>query len=142
MFIQPDWFDPTQPGVGPDRYSHSGNDPMGRLDPNGNAFFDRFNSQERSDERNQEAADSYNIHVDHLTNQDNADILVRKVGLAGLSADVLDQLVSRVLRRSGFLIHLRSLKAAMNQKSSVVQILKAVPQVLTSDSQFRQVLRG
>ncbi len=37
MFIQPDWFDPTQPGVGANRYSYSGNDPVNRYDPNGNA---------------------------------------------------------------------------------------------------------
>lgn len=36
MFIQPDWFDPTQPGVGTNRYSYSFNDPINHLDPNGN----------------------------------------------------------------------------------------------------------
>lgn len=36
MFIQPDWFDPTAPGVGTNRYSYSFNDPVNRLDPNGN----------------------------------------------------------------------------------------------------------
>jgi len=38
MFIQPDWFDPTQPGVGTNRYAYSGNDPINRSDPNGNWF--------------------------------------------------------------------------------------------------------
>lgn len=37
MFIQPDWFDPTQPGVGTNRYAYSFNDPVNNLDPNGNA---------------------------------------------------------------------------------------------------------
>ena len=50
----------------------------------------------------------------------------------GLAADVFDQLVSCVFRCSGLLVHLRSLKATMNQKPSVVQIIKSVPQVLTS----------
>lgn len=36
MFIQPDWFDPTQPGVGTNRYSYSFNDPINNRDPNGN----------------------------------------------------------------------------------------------------------
>lgn len=38
LFIQPDWFDPTQPGVGTNRYAYSGNDPVNRSDPNGNFF--------------------------------------------------------------------------------------------------------
>lgn len=36
MFIQPDWFDPTQPGVGTNRYAYSFNDPINNMDPNGN----------------------------------------------------------------------------------------------------------
>jgi RHS repeat-associated protein len=36
MFIQPDWFDPTQQGVGTNRYSYSFNDPVNLSDPNGN----------------------------------------------------------------------------------------------------------
>lgn len=36
MFIQPDWLDPTQQGVGTNRYSYSFNDPINNHDPNGN----------------------------------------------------------------------------------------------------------
>ena len=36
MFIQPDWLDPTQPGVGTNRYAYSHNDPINKLDPGGN----------------------------------------------------------------------------------------------------------
>ena len=36
MFIQSDWLDPTQPGVGTNRYSYSGNDPINNIDPGGN----------------------------------------------------------------------------------------------------------
>jgi RHS repeat-associated protein len=36
LFIQPDWFDPTQPGVGTNRYAYSANDPVNSLDPSGN----------------------------------------------------------------------------------------------------------
>jgi len=34
-FISPDDWDPTKPGVGTNRYSYSGNDPVNKSDPNG-----------------------------------------------------------------------------------------------------------
>ena len=36
LFLQPDWFEVTKPGVGTNRFSYSFNDPINRLDPNGN----------------------------------------------------------------------------------------------------------
>ena len=39
MFIQPDWFEVTQPGVGTNRYSYSFNDPVNLSDPTGNAVY-------------------------------------------------------------------------------------------------------
>jgi RHS repeat-associated protein len=35
MFIQPDWFEVTEPGVGRNRYSYSFNDPVNGRDPGG-----------------------------------------------------------------------------------------------------------
>ncbi len=36
LFTSPDWFDPTIPGVGTNRYSYSFNDPVNLSDPGGN----------------------------------------------------------------------------------------------------------
>ncbi|MEO1453194.1 MAG: RHS repeat-associated core domain-containing protein [Pseudomonadota bacterium] len=38
MFIQPDWFELTQAGVGADRFAYSANDPINKSDPNGNFY--------------------------------------------------------------------------------------------------------
>ena len=34
-FPSPDWWDPTMPGVGTNRYAYAGNDPINNSDPNG-----------------------------------------------------------------------------------------------------------
>ena len=56
--------------------------------------------------------------------------------------DAPDQLVSGVLRCSGSLVHLRSIMASMNRKSSVAQTPKSVREVLTSDNRDVQVSQG
>lgn len=39
MFIRPNWFEVTEPGVGTNRYVYSFNDPINRLDQSGNTTF-------------------------------------------------------------------------------------------------------
>lgn len=49
FFIQPDWWEVTQPGVGTNRYAYSGNDPVNASDPGGNNWFsDTWNDLKRS----------------------------------------------------------------------------------------------
>ena len=36
MFIQPDWWEVTKPGVGTNRYAYAGGDPVNGIDPGGN----------------------------------------------------------------------------------------------------------
>jgi hypothetical protein len=40
MFIQPDWFEVTKPGVGTNRYAYAGDDPVNGMDPGGNSWLD------------------------------------------------------------------------------------------------------
>ena len=37
MFLQPDWFEVTEPGVGTNRYGYAGNDPVNGSDPGGHS---------------------------------------------------------------------------------------------------------
>lgn len=39
MFIQPDWWDATEAGVGTNRYAYSGGDPVNGADPSGHGFW-------------------------------------------------------------------------------------------------------
>jgi RHS repeat-associated protein len=43
-FLSPDWWDPTQSGVGTNRYAYSGNDPVNGSDPSGHAYDSSKNS--------------------------------------------------------------------------------------------------
>lgn len=73
MFIQPDWLDPTQPGVGTNRYSYSQNDPINRLDPNGNRSFweavgDLFKDRNERVQANTERAEREQASIDRVYN--------------------------------------------------------------------------
>jgi RHS repeat-associated protein len=35
LFLQPDWFDVTKPGVGTNRFAYAGDDPVNASDPGG-----------------------------------------------------------------------------------------------------------
>ena len=40
IFLQPDWWEVTQEGVGTNRYAYSANDPINKSDPNGHTFWE------------------------------------------------------------------------------------------------------
>jgi RHS repeat-associated protein len=41
LFLQPDWFEVTNAGVGTNRFSYSFNDPVNKFDPGGNAWWNK-----------------------------------------------------------------------------------------------------
>lgn len=58
IFIQPDWWEVTQPGVGTNRYAYSANDPVNAADPGGNITYNPggststgYHNQDTPDER-------------------------------------------------------------------------------------------
>jgi RHS repeat-associated protein len=67
-FIQPDWLDPNQPGVGTNRYAYSFNDPVNLRDPGGNytVAVDGTNSDGRwRDDDPDDPDDLHSVVEDH-----------------------------------------------------------------------------
>jgi RHS repeat-associated protein len=56
-FIQPDWLDPNQPGVGTNRYAYSFNDPVNLRDPGGNEVIDEDTPDDLRDQVREDAED-------------------------------------------------------------------------------------
>jgi hypothetical protein len=54
MFIQADWWDPMNPGVGTNRYAYSFNDPVNKFDPGGNEIGGAT-PEEQEDEQDEAA---------------------------------------------------------------------------------------
>jgi RHS repeat-associated protein len=44
LFTSPDWLDPPIPGVGTNRYAYAANDPVNKLDPGGNEYYENESS--------------------------------------------------------------------------------------------------
>lgn len=94
MFIQPDWFDPTKPGVGTNRYSYCLNDPVNCIDPSGNqALHDLDLTQEEADELNAyasaaAAAQAAALEAEAATNPEMADLILNQAGKYRASSEV------------------------------------------------------
>jgi RHS repeat-associated protein len=59
LFLQPDWFEVTQAGVGTNRYAYAGNDPVNRKDTNGNQVSDKYS---------QSGIEAYGVLQGHVNN--------------------------------------------------------------------------
>jgi RHS repeat-associated protein len=59
MFLQPDWWEVTEPGVGTNRYAYAGGDPVNGVDPGGHSWLDEtFDSIFGEDSFNKTFGDS------------------------------------------------------------------------------------
>ncbi|MDD9733707.1 hypothetical protein PVW46_27700 [Mameliella sp. AT18] len=68
MFIQPDWFEVTEAGVGTNRYAFSANDPVNLKDPGGNEYDDYHLDDNLADERNRDFAERHEAEAKALRN--------------------------------------------------------------------------
>jgi len=100
MWIQPDWFEVTEPGVGTNRYAYSGNDPVNRLDPGGNqstiSYITREEYQQAADDTDDEIArleEEWGIDPRHTDKwyEYNLEQLKRNRYIYGYYAEATDQ---------------------------------------------------
>jgi RHS repeat-associated protein len=70
-FISPDWWDPTLPGVGTNRYAYAGNDPVNFSDPSGHDMAGIFYGPDQADVLAFENIESLSaIRDQHIANGD------------------------------------------------------------------------
>ncbi|WP_461425233.1 TreTu family toxin [Gymnodinialimonas sp.] len=69
IFVQADWFDPTQPGVGTNRYAYSGNNPVNFFDPGGNQFIDSLTIEYLTEDEYAQAAADVDSEIERLRNE-------------------------------------------------------------------------
>ncbi|MDX8355867.1 RHS repeat-associated core domain-containing protein, partial [Cognatiyoonia sp. IB215182] len=92
LFLQPDWFEVTEPGVGTNRYSYSFNDPVNLRDPNGNAT--RL-TDEDPDERGEYRIDDETGTVTMIDKAGNSITLENYGPTAELAAQLSEESLAR-----------------------------------------------
>ncbi|WP_259806437.1 hypothetical protein [Aliiroseovarius crassostreae] len=98
MFIQPDWFEVTQPGIGTNRYAYSFNDPVNLNDPNGNCVNTQCGDSGPPDDglRDEEQIEEYyslanraaRNGIDVTTEYDPSDVLNVVGDLSGVNGTI------------------------------------------------------
>ncbi len=79
MFIQPDWFEVTKPGVGTNRYAYSFNDPVNASDPGGNEEVGNGSTpQERQRDLDDQALEAY-INNPNVPPQDRIEAAIDRM---------------------------------------------------------------
>ena len=63
MFLQPDWFEVTKVGVGTNRYAYSFNDPVNKIDPDGNEATNGRDEADNPDEDGETSEDDNEASV-------------------------------------------------------------------------------
>ena len=103
LFLTPDWFDPTQPGVGTNRYSYSFNDPINLRDPNGNDAITPEEDGSYKDGNDETIQSEIQIEVDSIVGPfPEFDTPERRKMLSSpANASLRDQLLNQAATRSG-----------------------------------------
>ncbi|GAA6180067.1 hypothetical protein NBRC116594_15050 [Shimia sp. NS0008-38b] len=68
MFIQPDWFEASDPAVGTNRYAYSHNDPINLADPEGNIPYNPGGSTSTGWTDHEDGRETYDSRTDRWSN--------------------------------------------------------------------------
>ena len=67
MFIQADWFDPSDPAVGTNRYAYSHNDPINLADPGGNVPYNPGGNTSTGWTQHENGSETYDSRTDRYS---------------------------------------------------------------------------
>jgi hypothetical protein len=100
MFLQPDWWEVTKPGVGTNRYAYSFGDPVNKMDPGGNQEISGFANMMESFRAVDGAKDQQKAAQDHWNEKAKYGAMQASLAVGGIGGLGLRGLIGALASRA------------------------------------------